>query len=87
MKTSRPELPSFYVNPSQLTHMAVDLIKTVRTGTKQLLDKLSPRDATFENVILPMAKIDNDIKGKVQFLAFFQAFRPHWSYSKHPRPL
>ncbi|OKP13804.1 Saccharolysin [Penicillium subrubescens] len=44
--------------------MAVDLIKTVRTGTKQLLDKLSPRDATFENVILPMAKIDNDIKGK-----------------------
>jgi metallopeptidase MepB len=76
MKTSRPELPSFHVNPTHLTRMAVDLIKTVQTATKQLLDKLSPRDATFENAILPMAKIDNDIKSKVQFLAFFQAVSP-----------
>lgn len=76
MKTSRPELPSFYVSPSQLTHMAVDLIKQIQTATKQLLDKVSPRDATFEDVVLSMAKIDNDIKSKVQFLAFFQAVSP-----------
>lgn len=76
MKTSRPELPSFHVSPSQLTHRAVDLIKDIQTATKQLLDKLSPRDATFENVVLSMAKIDNNIKSKVQFLAFFQAVSP-----------
>jgi metallopeptidase MepB len=76
MDTSRPELPSFRVSASQLTHMAVDLIEGIQTATKQLLDKVSPRDATFENVVLSMAIIDNDIKSKVQFLAFFQAVSP-----------
>lgn len=87
MNTSKPELPSFHINPSQLTHMAVDLIKKTQTATKQLLDKLSPPDATFENVILSMAKIDNDIKSKVQIWHSFRPFRPHWSYVKHPRSL
>ncbi|EPS31657.1 hypothetical protein PDE_06614 [Penicillium oxalicum 114-2] len=76
MKTSRPEMPSFHVRPSQLIQRAVDLIKDIQTATKQLLDKLSPQDATFENVVLSMAKIDNNIKSKVQFLAFFQAVSP-----------
>ncbi|RHZ51502.1 hypothetical protein CDV55_103765 [Aspergillus turcosus] len=76
MKTSIPELPSFHVSPWQLTHSAVDSIKEIQTATKQLLDKVMPRDATFENVVLSMAKIDNDIKRTVQFLAFFQAVSP-----------
>jgi metallopeptidase MepB len=76
MKTSIPELPSFHISPSQLTHIAVDLINGIQTATKQLLDKLTPQDATFENVILSMAQIDNYIKSKVQFLTFFQAVSP-----------
>jgi metallopeptidase MepB len=76
MKTSRPALPSFQVSPSQLTQMAVNLINRIQTATKQLLDKVSPRDATFENVVLSMANTDNDVKSKVQFLAFFQAVSP-----------
>jgi metallopeptidase MepB len=76
MKTSIPELPSFRVSPSQLTHSAEDLIKEIRTAIKQLLDTPTPRDAAFENVVLSVAKIDNDIKSKVQFLAFFQAVSP-----------
>lgn len=76
MKTSIPDLPSFLVGPSQLIHSAVDLINEIQTATKQLLDKLTPRDATFESVVLSMARIDNDIKSKVQFLAFFQAVSP-----------
>jgi hypothetical protein len=52
--------------------MAVDLIKEIETATKELLDKLPPRDATFENAGLSMAKIDNNIKNKAQFLAFFR---------------
>ncbi|KAJ5963101.1 hypothetical protein N7481_013406 [Penicillium waksmanii] len=76
MKTSRPEPPSFHVSPLELTRMAVDLIKEIETATKKLLDKLSPQDATFDNVVLPMATIDNNIKSKVQFLAFFQAVSP-----------
>ncbi|KAJ5153222.1 uncharacterized protein N7482_009700 [Penicillium canariense] len=76
MKTSIPELPSFHVSPSQLTHSALDLINDIQTATEQLLSKLTPRDATFENVVLSMAKIDNEIKSKVQFLAIFQAVSP-----------
>jgi Zn-dependent oligopeptidase len=76
MKTSIPELLSFHVSLSQLSHSAVDLIKEIQTATKQLLDKLTPRDATFENVVMSMAKIDNDIKSQVQFLVFFQAVSP-----------
>lgn len=75
MKTSIPELPSFHVSPSQLIHGAMGLIKEIQTATKQL-DKLTPRDATFDNVVLTMAKIDNNIKSKVQFLALFQAVSP-----------
>lgn len=79
MKTSIvsiPELPSFHITPSQLTNSAVNLIDEIQTAKKQLLDKLTPQDAAFENVVLSMAKIDNDIKRKVQFLAFFQAVSP-----------
>lgn len=76
MKTSRPELPSFHVSSSQLTHIAVNLIKETQTAAKQLLDEISPRDATFDNVVLSIAKTDNDIKSRVQFLAFFQAISP-----------
>ncbi|KAF7117686.1 hypothetical protein CNMCM5793_006809 [Aspergillus hiratsukae] len=73
--------------PSELTHIAVDSINEIQTAAKQLLDKLTPQDATFENVVLSMAEIDNDIKIKVQFLAFFQAVSPSWSYVKNRRSL
>ena len=70
------ELPSFDISPSQLEQIAITLVEDVQSATKRLTDTVTPQDATFENVICPLADVDNELKGKVQFLAIFQAVSP-----------
>ncbi|CAI7594628.1 unnamed protein product [Penicillium discolor] len=68
-----PELPTFNLSPSTLLDIATDLANQVRQAADDLVNNVSPQNATFENTLRPLADIDNELKGKVQYLALFQA--------------
>ncbi|KAJ5826887.1 hypothetical protein N7447_003650 [Penicillium robsamsonii] len=68
-----PELPTFNISPSTLLDIATDLVNQVQQATNDLVNRVSPQNATFENALRPLADIDNEVKGKVQYLALFQA--------------
>jgi metallopeptidase MepB len=76
MKDTIPEPPSFDISPSQLVQIAKTVSQDMQAATKRLVDTITPQDATFDNAILSLADIDNNLKGKVQFLAFFQSASP-----------
>ncbi|KAJ9481534.1 hypothetical protein VN97_g11941 [Penicillium thymicola] len=71
-----PELPTFNLSPSTLRDIATDLVNQVRQAASDLVNHVSPQNATFENTLRPLADIDNELKGKVQYLALFQAVSP-----------
>ncbi|OQD86858.1 hypothetical protein PENSOL_c084G06051 [Penicillium solitum] len=71
-----PELPTFNLSPSTLLDIATDLANQVRQAANDLVNHASPQNATFENTLRPLADIDNELKGKVQYLALFQAVSP-----------
>ncbi|KGO53574.1 Neurolysin/Thimet oligopeptidase, N-terminal [Penicillium expansum] len=76
MASTTPELPTFDFSPSTLLDIAMDLVNQVQTATNDLTNRISPQNATFENALRPLADIDNEVKGKVQYLALFQAVSP-----------
>lgn len=76
MALTIPELPTFDLSPSTLLDIATDLVHQVQQAANDLTDKVSPQNATFENAVRPLAAIDNEVKGKVQYLALFQAVSP-----------
>lgn len=71
-----PDLPTFNLSPSTLLDIATDLVNQVRQAANDLVNHVSPQNATFENTLRPLADIDNELKGKVQYLALFQAVSP-----------
>ncbi|KAJ5194069.1 hypothetical protein N7491_001405 [Penicillium cf. griseofulvum] len=70
-----PELPTFDLSPSTLRDIATDLVQ-VRQAVNDLVNHVSPQNATFENTLRPLADIDNELKRRVQYLALFQAVSP-----------
>ncbi|KAL1860767.1 hypothetical protein Plec18167_009179 [Paecilomyces lecythidis] len=76
MHKSTPVPPSVDIGPGKLIQIATSLINNVQGAKKRLLDAITTRDATFDNVICALADIENEVKGKVQFLALFQAVSP-----------
>ncbi|OQE04995.1 hypothetical protein PENVUL_c028G07869 [Penicillium vulpinum] len=73
---SIPEPPNFNISPSTLLEIATGLINHLQQASNDLISRVSPQNATFENSIRPLADIDNEIKAKVQYLALFQAVSP-----------
>jgi metallopeptidase MepB len=71
-----PEPPTFNLSPSTLLDIATDLVNQVRQAANGLANHVSPQNATFENTLRPLADIDNELKGKVQYLALSQAVSP-----------
>ncbi|OQE41462.1 hypothetical protein PENCOP_c005G02375 [Penicillium coprophilum] len=71
-----PKLPIFNISPSTLLDIATELVSQVQQASNDLVNRVSPQNATFKNALLPLADIDNEVKGKVQFLALFQAVAP-----------
>lgn len=65
MKDTIPEPPSFDISPSQLVQIAKTVSQDMQAATKRLVDAITPQDATFDNAILSLADIDNNLKGKV----------------------
>ncbi|KAJ5516583.1 Neurolysin/Thimet oligopeptidase N-terminal [Penicillium freii] len=76
MASTIPELPTFDLSPSTLLDIATDLANQVQQAANDLANNVSPQNATFENAVRPLADIDNEGKGKVQYLALFQAVSP-----------
>ncbi|GAD97757.1 thimet oligopeptidase [Paecilomyces variotii No. 5] len=76
MHLSTPVPPSVDISPGQLIEIATSLVNNVQSAKKRLLDATTIRDATFDDVIWALADIENELKGKVQFLALFQAVSP-----------
>ncbi|KAJ5722262.1 hypothetical protein N7488_000297 [Penicillium malachiteum] len=73
-----PEEPPFFnTSPSELTKSASDLIDRINIATNDLVRSVSPELASFDNTIIPFANIENEIKGKVQYMALFQAVSPN----------
>ncbi|KAJ5789783.1 Neurolysin/Thimet oligopeptidase N-terminal [Penicillium psychrosexuale] len=76
MTSTIPELPIFNLGPSTLLDIATDLVNRVQQAANDLVNRVLPQNATFENTLRPLADIDNEVKGKVQYLALFQAVSP-----------
>ncbi|KAJ5956969.1 Neurolysin/Thimet oligopeptidase N-terminal [Penicillium viridicatum] len=76
MASTISELPTFDLSPSTLLDIATDLVNQVQQAANDLANNVSPQNATFENAVRPLADIDNEVKGKVQYLALFQAVSP-----------
>ncbi|KAJ5420928.1 hypothetical protein N7465_003447 [Penicillium sp. CMV-2018d] len=76
MASTIPELPTFDLSPSTLLDIATDLVNQIQQAANDLANNVSPQNATFENAVRPLADIDNEVKGKVQYLALFQAVSP-----------
>ncbi|KAJ5195625.1 Neurolysin/Thimet oligopeptidase N-terminal [Penicillium cinerascens] len=73
---STGEPPSFNITPFELSESASTLISRMNKSINDLALSVSPEQASFENTILPFANIENEIKGKVQYMALFQAVSP-----------
>ncbi|KAI2744308.1 hypothetical protein DTO013E5_878 [Penicillium roqueforti] len=76
MTSTIPELPIFNLGPSTLLDIATDLVNRVQQAANDLVNHVLPQNVTIENTLHPLTNIDNEIKGKAQYLALFQAVSP-----------
>ncbi|KAJ5725344.1 thimet oligopeptidase [Penicillium malachiteum] len=69
-----PRPPRFDISPEDLEEQAKDLIYHTKQATTHLISSCTEiTSASFESIILPLARIDNEVKDRVQYLALFQA--------------
>ncbi|QKX52953.1 uncharacterized protein TRUGW13939_00024 [Talaromyces rugulosus] len=74
MKRNPPQQPpSFTANPVSITQDTKYLIVHAREGQNQIKRNVQPSTATFTNVILPLAHIDNALASKSHILVFYRA--------------
>ncbi|EED17479.1 thimet oligopeptidase, putative [Talaromyces stipitatus ATCC 10500] len=66
-------LPTVDITPSALLQSTEDIVNRIQNSTANLVDSASPQQVNFDNTIRPLAKIDNDVKSSVQYIALFQA--------------
>ncbi|KAJ6031938.1 thimet oligopeptidase [Penicillium herquei] len=69
-----PRPPRFDISAEDLEEQAKDLIYHTEEATARLISSCKDiTSADFEITILPLARIDTEIKARVQYLALFQA--------------
>lgn len=72
-----PQAPvNFDIEPSALLSEAKSLIR----ATDKVWDdvaQISPKDATFQNAVMPLIHIDNAVKSRANFLGFFHSSNPN----------
>lgn len=76
---NRPPAPKFDVTKAGLAHRAQLGVERLENAVSAIVDSLatcSPEDATFENVIRPIAHAENEINFDVQFMSLLQSVAP-----------
>ncbi|PYH99211.1 thimet oligopeptidase [Aspergillus ellipticus CBS 707.79] len=75
--TPVPQPPSFDILAEDLEEQAKDLVHHTEQAIARLVSSCTDiASADFETIILPLARIDNEVKARVQYLALFQAISP-----------
>ncbi|KNG91709.1 putative thimet oligopeptidase [Aspergillus nomiae NRRL 13137] len=65
--------PTFTANPATIIQDTKFLIERARESQSQIKRNIQPNTATFNNVILPLAHIDNALASKSHILVFYRA--------------
>lgn len=72
MATTRPQAPTFNITESELAERAETALRRLDASILSL-ESVSVADATFENVIQPLAQADNELNVDSQFISLLQS--------------
>lgn len=73
MNSSIEDPPIFSITPSELAEKSSQLVRYVQEAVNDLVGSVCLEAASFKNTVFPLAVIENEIKGNVQYMALFQA--------------
>ncbi|KAL6817540.1 metallopeptidase MepB [Trichoderma camerunense] len=68
--------PLFGATPSSITECARQLIQRLRQTQRQIIDTVLPEDATFSNVLLPLAQAENAVSADRWLITSYRNFSP-----------
>ena len=66
-------LPTFTATPTSIVQDTKRLIERSRQVQNQIVENVQPDAATFANVLLPLAHVENTMALKVHILVFYKA--------------
>lgn len=69
--------PLFEAKPSSVTERAEQLIQGLRQAQKRVIDAVGIDDATFSNVLLPLAQAENAVSAERWLLTCYRNFSPN----------
>ncbi|UDD62076.1 hypothetical protein AFCA_009405 [Aspergillus flavus] len=73
MTSPKQQPPTFTATPESLIQNTKHLIQHARETHNQIKRNTQPKTATFNNVILPLAHIHNNLASKTHILVFYRA--------------
>ncbi|UKZ82543.1 hypothetical protein TrVFT333_010332 [Trichoderma virens FT-333] len=68
--------PLFEATPSSITERAQQLIQRLRQAQTQIIDTVLREDATFSNVLLPLAQAENAVSAERWLVTSYRNFSP-----------
>ncbi|UKZ56810.1 hypothetical protein TrVGV298_010651 [Trichoderma virens] len=68
--------PLFEATPSSITERAQQLIQRLRQAQTQIIDTVLTEDATFSNVLLPLAQAENAVSAERWLVTSYRNFSP-----------
>ena len=70
---NRSNAPQFVVTKDSLAAQAKQVVERLQKAVSAIVDDVSPENATFENVIRPLAHLDNEYNVDIQFMSLLQS--------------
>ncbi|KAJ4861385.1 hypothetical protein T069G_02339 [Trichoderma breve] len=68
--------PLFGATSSFITERARQLIQRLRQAQRQIMDTLSPEDASFSNILMPLAQAENAASADRWLVTSYRNFSP-----------
>ncbi|RAL16577.1 M3 family metallopeptidase [Aspergillus homomorphus CBS 101889] len=69
-------LPTFDITADGLAKESEDIVAFLEKAANDLADSVADSELTFDTVIRPLAAIDNELRARVQYIAFFHSVSP-----------
>lgn len=75
-QSGSPPPVKFNLTPSQISALAEKLVQRANHGTNEITSSVGPHEATFENTLLPLSQVENEIRCEVEVIVLLENVSP-----------
>jgi metallopeptidase MepB len=71
-----PSPPKFSFTVAEINAKAISLVQQTKAGINNIISSVNPQNATFDNVLVPIAHIENELSYDMETIALLESVSP-----------